>query len=506
MRTDTRGGNASKGSSRRNTRSRFTKRRWLLLGLLAAIVIPILIGIASYILDPEQWRWDDWGGTANSVVLAAIFFLLAWLVNREAEARSTAVANAALLTTVGQLTMTSTRTFGGFDEQALRIATDALSALQHYPLAGESQRSELLAAIADAYTNLSFGSLSRAPVLPRSTWDKILEGAEGVGKRLEELPWSSQPLPSDPHDPGLAMARDPRRVSTHIEFVMNVAKALRRRGTENVKRDCIDASVTIEDLEFLYRHELTVIKDWKVLEDQQGDLECSVKLHDASSIAHWYTPWYIKGDVGKPVPTNVVEHELQETAAWNQIVEDRRLPELPRHPRPLTYAQLPGGFRTSPIGRMADILAKSPLPLVTCLVYELKVDDGGPFCTVVDGNHRVAAARLFSQRSAEKQNPAGENQAPALLLTYLIKEKQPITTHTLTDRGKELWVWHGFTPDIALLRAVIEGRGAATKDEGKAVMVKDHVSDVQVERSGKCCPYCTALSEQPGSSPDSIPK
>lgn len=418
-------------------------------GLGFAVVAPVGIGWAARTANPPQWQADDWGATANSIILAMLFFGLAWQLNRAADARSAAVANGALLATIGQLTMTSSRTFGGSDELALRVATDALAALEHFPLADLDEQTELLRAIGDAYTNLAFGTLNRTPTLPRSQWEELQSGAVRVVRALNRIDVGQR-------REGNELECERRRVRRHIVFVLQLAKALRRCAPGHDRDVVLFESATLADIKYLYRKELTVIHSWDVLESAPGSVACSIHLIDAADprIDSWYVPWYVGDDQdGNPMPINVEGKQLEEASRWDRIEEHTR---LPRHPWPLQYGQLPAGLRAEAISRLAAVLEQTTFPVASCLAYDVLVD-GRLHRAVVDGNHRVAAA-LRMASPWPHQTTEARIPGRVYLLMYLITEKRPVDSERSTE--DRTWRWRGFTPDVARLRALLEGESA----------------------------------------------
>ncbi|MCZ2804750.1 hypothetical protein O2W18_06545 [Modestobacter sp. VKM Ac-2983] len=453
----------------------FSRTRTLIS--VSVIVLLIGIGFLAQALEADEWHWDDWAAMASSVLLSALFFLLARSIDLDSEQRAAAqqnavrelsqtIANAQLMSTVGSLQRIGSRTLAGVQEQALRISADSLAALEHFSNASEAGlRRQLIMAIETAYTNLAFSALSRGTMLPRFMWTQIRQGAGEVRKRLEQIGTHYADLLSEEDERSL------NELTSHIACVMETADRLRRRGLYATAPDdkALAPEVTIAELRCLYRHELAVYHDWRVLSGE--NVKCRVELWHASDIGDWHTPWYIKPSDGGWVPTNFNGEDLNEEAKWDKIELEH---PLPVHPEPLSVREVPPGMRSRGISRMARLVEEQMNGIISVLVYELADADengalkregsptgeGGSAAEedvskraaprmILDGNHRALAAYRLAA------SPASEDRSDGpFVITYVIKEQRSITTEGSTARWKGMW--RGFTPDIDKLRVRIE--------------------------------------------------
>src|SRR5688572_605362 len=114
---------------------------------LAIIVVALSIGFLFQALAGGEWQWDDWASICLSILLGALFLLLAEMVNRDSKNRIdgllTMRANAELHTTIGALKTMGVRNPLKAQEHALRVSTDALAALEYFNRADKDIRRRL---------------------------------------------------------------------------------------------------------------------------------------------------------------------------------------------------------------------------------------------------------------------------------------------------------------------------------------------------------------------------
>jgi hypothetical protein len=267
-----------------------------LLALIAGFLtvgFPVAIGLFEEHQHPSDWASDDWAAVYISIYLGFLFFFLAIWVDRDAERRARAVANAELITSMGGLAMSSARVVAGADYQALRIPADAHAALQHYPHASPEEQQGLLSSIVEAFINLVFTTFCRADALPRSEWLQLCRGADAVVSQSMKLSKGLGRRQDYPLE-GLAAMGD------HVRFAQSIGTQMRSFGASKPHRSVelarawsaddvpsdssprpfsqpsptVQPEVTnkssegrkrITRLKTLYRHELTVLHDWEVL-------------------------------------------------------------------------------------------------------------------------------------------------------------------------------------------------------------------------------------------------
>ena len=417
--------------------------------------------------DPGQWGWDDWGALANSIWLGFLFFGLATWVGRGSERRATAVADAELITSMGSLAMSSARSFAGHDQQALRIAADARAALQQYPQASEAQQKQLVETIENSYSDLAFGTFSRADALPRSVWDQLCQGAEAVQQEADRLVRELRSWTNWRGKHTEDRCTELAGMAAHVRFVQRIGVEIRAahlvRGVRELagiwtepadpQPRVLSSTEQLHRLACLYRRELTVVKQWRVLDAHSERLSCrAILVDDLGQIGDWAAPWYVTwdpdGDRFRPV--NVLGGELEEAASQDRIAEDDG--RLPLYPEPLRHGQLPEGMRTRAIANLCELLRRQRPVTVCVLGYDLRNGDGGVTRVVLDGNHRLAAAL----RIVEEDPPGAtaDTTPPLRVLTFLIREEgAPVDDETSNEEQFPDWApWRGFTPDIGLIR------------------------------------------------------
>jgi len=467
------------------------------LGLAATIATAGLVVLfAGYLADAE-WGWDDWGAVVISVWLGILFFILAWYVERDADQRAEAVANAELITSMGFLEMSAARSFAGHDHQALRIAADARAALQHYPSADERRQEALIETVENSYSDLAFGTFARADALPRSVWNQLCEGDQAVQREADVLAAGLGRHASGQQRERLA------DMAAHVRFVQRIGAAVRdksghqvgggggcpthdldeiwiepppkpKEGAREEAPKRLEPIEQIERLERLYSRELTVVKEWAVLRraaDPQelpdgtkppATVSCSATLlEDLSQVREWYAPWYVKWDPADRSfkPVNVHRDPLTEAAAMDTLVPDRL---LPLYPQPLAHGSVPEGMRTTAIANLCHLLHRQTPTTVCVLVHELATQQKHRH-VVLDGNHRLAAALSIHDEALAAARARGEQDeftSPVRVLAFVISEKEPIDDEawqkvdfdTPGGRVTKLWKWNGFTPDVGLIR------------------------------------------------------
>ncbi|MGH3671652.1 MAG: hypothetical protein ACRDSH_13625, partial [Pseudonocardiaceae bacterium] len=369
----------------------------------------------------------------------------------------------------------SARSFAGSNQQALRIAADARAALQHYPSASPNEQTLLLDKIVDSYSDLAFGTFCHADALPRSIWTQLCQGADDVVNEAKVLVGNLGRRADQRKNELIAMA-------AHVHFVESIGREIRaqhdlplapgvsrvlnqvwdvgsksQRESESMlygKLSASDSVLThtdrVERLARLYRRELTVVKQWEVLYRHGRSVSCSVMLNDIAEIDGWYAPWYVTRADGRLLPVNVEGKELDEVAKWDRLID---VPGLPTYPIPLRHDQIPQGMRAKVIANLRDLLQRQQQVTVCVLAYDLKIN-GGIMRLVLDGNHRLAAARQLTAEG-RGQSLSEQGNKVVRVLTFLIAEVDPIDDETSESKEFPDWKWRGFTPDIGLLR----GRG-----------------------------------------------
>lgn len=470
--------------------------RLIRLWLVVFLIIAFLAALFASREDPDNWTTADWVNFGISILLGLSFLLLSQHVNHNAQRRAEAVANAGLLTSTGVLAMNSARSVLGAESSALRVAADARSALQHYPLATElaktdtketddtetgthksdskkkvarSMKEVLVKSIIDAYIDLAFSAFLHSGRLARSVWTRLCEGTADVVADLDKLAYTES---------GEVKDKELASVADHVGFVELLGRALRKdaekdltfpgsrrlttvwdstklpyvRKSPVIRSDIEETIYRLRRFEQLYKYELTVMHDWKMLRRNADKLRCEVELVSITATDKWLAPWYIgQGTDGETKPVNVMGGDLDERARYDKPQVDK---STPRWPNPLPQGGLPHGMRSASINTLCQVLATQPSPIITVIAYDICIDKrkGETKRLVLDGNHRLAAARRMS---LEHSNfPEGETRPQQFkVLTFLIHELQPINDWSTTGHPeKEPTRWKGFTPDIGLVR------------------------------------------------------
>lgn len=454
---------------------------WLTASVLA-VGLPFFVGFYAQRRDPDNWHLADSAAMLSSTTAGVVFFVLAWIIGRRGQRRARAAADAELITSMGALAMSSARSFAGHDHQALRIAADARAALKHYPSASSddyprASRDEddsrergdkqgmLTEKIIDCYSNLAFGTFSRADALPRSVWTELEDGANDL---IEETTSMIAGFGRRRHAQREALTT----MLAHIRFVHAIGKRVREQGRTPVKPGqpivLGDPKATtdqtrmpdqtpkerIERLARLYKRELTVVKQWEVLVNNAGRIDCGIVLCDVADADGWYSPWYVtRDDDGRLKPVNVAGGGLgNEPARLDELMD---IPDLPTYPAALQHGQVPQGMRTQAIANLRALLGGRPPVTVCVLAYDVFQGDDKPKRFVLDGNHRLAAARAIAREAQERSGADTNVRVLAFVITEnkavnLVNEKDPYVESS--DKDHKAWSWLGFTPDIGLMR------------------------------------------------------
>ena len=433
---------------------------FFLVAAALAIGVPLLLAWLAILRDPRGWGWSEWVAQLTQILTGVIFFGLAWFVGRGGDRRAQASANAELITSMGALSMSSARSYAGNDAQALHIGADARAALQHYPRARYQEQVKLVQKIIDSYSDLSFGTFCRAQGLPRSTWNGLCDSAADVVLDTRALAESyARRSP--------ARRQDLEQMLEHVEFAVSLGRQARSQGRDHdgmivpghpriLEKIWIGPDGTvcptrdrILRLKRLYRRELTVVHDWGVLLVQPERVHCSATLYDVADSGEWYAPWYLQrvGETGALEPVNVHGQALGDEAARYDQVPDR--PDTATYPQPLRHSKLPGGLREPAIENQVTLLENSPSVTLCVLSYELICDDAGHRRRIVlDGNHRLAAARRIADRNHDLR---------LRVLEFLIRENERVEDEVRRPVEYPDWAWQGFTPDIEVARSAWGG-------------------------------------------------
>ncbi|WP_203989015.1 hypothetical protein [Sphaerisporangium rufum] len=438
-------------------------RKWVKTGSLwlAAMLLaaggPLLLAWLAISREPKQWHWNDWVNQFTQIAAGVIFFALASLFGRKSEKRSEALANAELITSMGILSTSSARAYAGNDAQAIRIAADARAALQHYPRARYEEQCRLISKIVDSYSDLVFGTFSRADGLPRSIWAGLLAGAVDVIADAQQL---ADRTGRRHH----SRKRQLVDMVEHVRFAIDMGGELREadevvtrtptgtsppRDLEEVWRKEYGGSSEslsrVSRLEVLYRRELTVAHNWNVLKENAEKLKCSAALHDIWDTDDWFSPWFVRrlGN-GLLEAVNVVGHSLaNEPARFDRIPDT---PQVPVHPIPLKHSEIPRGMRDTTIANHCRVLETAAANTICVLTYRVKCFDRIPRRIVLDGNHRLAAARRLAASP-------GARLQPIRVLEFLIDEHERLDLMMPPPEDFKYWKWHGFTPDVQVVRS-----------------------------------------------------
>ena len=359
---------------------------------------------------------------------------------------------------MGTLSTSSARAYAGNDAQSLRIAADARAALQHYPRARYLEQHKLTEKVIDSYSDLIFGTFSRADGLPRSIWTGLRDGAADVIADAENLAKTASRRHSTRRE-------ELRSLAEHISFAIKIGSEVRRPGEsfeaqvalgtprilesvwERTDGSRSSSEERIAQLQIVYRRELTVVSDWNLLRKKAVCVHCSAMLYDVRDTNEWLSPWYVARAEGKLNPVSVRGRSLGDEAARFDQIPD--IEGLPVHPKPLQHAEVPPGMREAAIGNHRSILEETSTTTVCALTYRVKCHDGQERRVVLDGNHRLAAARrLVKMRAA-----TNTEHAPVRVLEFSIAETERLDD--LTEISDEFpgWSWRGFTPDVEAVRS-----------------------------------------------------
>lgn len=439
------------------------------LALILFFVAAIATAVIAWRVDADNWTVTDTANLVISLLLGVYFFRLAQHVNRKAEARADAVANADLITSTGVLAMNSARSLSGSEPAALRVAADARAALQHYLSAEDTIQKALRASVVSAYNDLAFSTFLRADSLARSVWARLCEGTANVVAETDELAFTPA---------GNVKDKELMDVSDHVGFVEMLGRALRQnagldlpakgrislstvwdtttlphsRRPQASRSTHMETIYRLDRFEMLYQDELTVLHDWPTLQENADRLHCEIELVDSAAADEWLAPWFVgQGTDGEAGPVNVLGCDLEERAQYDSL---RIRTSTPRWPKALEHGKLPKGMRTKSIENLCRVLEAQPSPTICVLVYELSINEqtGETKRLVLDGNHRLAAARHLSLT----RSPWWRSRRPSRqfkILTFLIQERQPVDDVVPANGEKNHpYEWKGFTPDIGLVR------------------------------------------------------
>jgi hypothetical protein len=460
----------------RSLRDWFT-RRAMVVALVVLFLATVTVALIAAVEDRDNWTLSDWANLLISLALSLYFLLLAQYLNRNAQNRAEAVADADLLTSLGRLAMNSARSLDSAAGPALRVAADSMAAIEHYDAAPEATRRQLARAVEDAYIDLAFSTIARADSLARSVWMRLCEGTASLIKALDHLAY-------DPT--GRELNRDLVDACSHICFVEALGRAIHDYSgapldrVDSVPLDVWDPSrlpesvgrshritqlgtttYRLDRFKTLYRHELTVKHNWDILHDSPDLLTCAVELVDVAKTADWLAPWYVHPEEDKPV--NVLRGDLNERAKHDEL---HVTAETPRWPKALQHGRLPGGMRTAGIESLCRLLESQGSPTICVLAYDIVVETGVTMRVVLDGNHRLAAARKVSLGPASE--PA-QNARRFRVLAFVLRETEAVLHASANggpsplDRwtndmdfkhpdGEPVGPYRGFTPDLSLLR------------------------------------------------------
>lgn len=447
------------------------KARLMGLWIIAFIIITSLAAFIASQKDPENWTLAAWVNFGISILLGFTFLFLSQHVNYKAQKRAEAVANSGLLTSTGVLAMNSVRSLLGSEPSALRVAADARAALQYYPAATDTKnvKKALLDSVIDAYIDLAFSTFLHSGNLARSVWTRLCEGTAAVVKEANELAFTKSDGLKD---------RELACVADHVGFVELLGRALRKDAEKDLdfpgtrrltvvwdrtklpystrpRETRLGSEETVYRLNrfaTLYKHELTVMHDWEMLRNNAEKISCEVDLVNVAATDEWLAPWYIEqGTDPQPKPISVLGGNLNERARYDSPKADR---STPRWPNPLAHGRMPEGMRSTSIDNLCRLLMTQPSSIICVLAYELCIDmkSGKTMRLILDGNHRLAAARRISlERDSFPESHSPSQQFK--VLTFLISEQKPVDDWSTTgDQKYEPARWRGFTPDIGLIR------------------------------------------------------
>ncbi|WP_147394448.1 ParB N-terminal domain-containing protein [Arthrobacter cheniae] len=320
----------------------------------------------------------------------------------------------------------------------------------------------------NAYNDLAFSVFLRADTLARSVWARLCEGTADVIRETDKLVFTRSKRIRD---------KKLMRVADHIGFIEMLGRALRKNGEGGVpefeslslpavwdpvttidsRRPPVRRSAWMETtrrldrFEMLYQDELTVLHDWSTLRDNADRISCEVELVDSAATDAWLAPWFVgKGTNGIARPVSVLNCELEERAKYDTL---RINAATPRWPQALKHAEIPEGMRATSIDNLCQVLEAQPAPMICVLAYELCIEGhtGEKKRVVLDGNHRLAAARRLSLTPGSSDS--NHHPREFKVLTFLIRELRPVDSVVPAGgERKHPYEWKGFTPDIGLIR------------------------------------------------------
>lgn len=440
----------------------FQKNTLLTLGL---IVVVLSLALFAYLSDQGNWTVADWISMLIAIAVGIYFFILSLFVGNDAQKRARAVANAALITSAGSLGANGARSILGSAESALKVSVDSRAALQHCRYADPSARKDLLEAIVDAYNDLMFSIFFDGRSSSRSVFDRLVSGVDDVVVELRKV--ATRDIVDD--DPEYV-----QEVIEHLKFIRSLSKSVRQFPWSN----CGDVEVRsvefdwgdgggeavgrapdqreeygeamrkrLARLEMLYRRELTVAHNWSKLSENARFIDCRVEIVDCLATADWAAPWYVadRGD-GIFGPVSYDKSRLAEQSEFD-TVEVRE--NTPVWPSPVRHGSLPAGLRESEIEKFVNFIDTQNYSSIVVLVYELGQTDDEKRSTrlVLDGNHRLAAARRKAQTSSGNESAVLQNGHQ--VIAFVIREIGLDGYEGICDSSKVL---EGFNPDVDQLK------------------------------------------------------
>ncbi len=434
-------------------RSRRGQRSWrvplvAVALLLSGAGLPTIVGLIADRADPSQWHADDDAALVMSVALATWFFALAYMIDRDGQRRGRAVADAALITSIGELQLSSSRSFAGSDSHALRVSCDARAALQHYTRAGDNEQTALTNAILEAYSDLAFGTFCRSHELPRSVWKELHKGAGELVAACQAVADSCR----GHHAPGQREAL--RNIADHVSFVAGLGDVIRGEvpfGGVDAPTGVLAGNINLQQLRTLYKRELTVVHRWDLLSKKNASFR--LEALSPHTTDDWMAPWYVERERGRHArPVNVEGRALSEWARQDRLIVNSRTRSYSQGGLvAVRHGSLPKGMRTHAIKRLQKMFESAAINTICVLAYEFE-SGGGRSRFVLDGNHRLAALRR-AQARASMLRPEDEFWRSSRVIAFVICEQLPVVTETAFG-GDEYtdWNWWGFTPDIGLIR------------------------------------------------------
>jgi hypothetical protein len=272
----------------------------------------------------------------------------------------------------------------------------------------------------------------------------------------------------DPGEPRVLLCTWDGATTNHTDVLVDRSEAGKETTLAEAAHKDREAEVLPvrkERLSCLYRRELTIKKDWSVVLKAGEAIACRVVLSDLADTDDWYAPWYVFDDPPPLHPVNVLFDELQEAAAEDAISDQ---PGLDRFPQPIRHGRLPRGMRTRAITNLRDLLRRQEIATVCVLVYDVRTESGQVKRLVLDGNHRLAAARALAQERAQegrrgwrrgrRQDAVTDVRVLAFVMSEpdcepekwkMLKERVDVRT---SDPEGSFPDWRGFSPDIGLVR------------------------------------------------------